>query len=113
MFSVAAEGTLVADGTEQQILGVTAPGRYSGYIDLSEMQVGDTVRIKQYMSVSGVYRSYFTQLYTDIQPDPVVYITPKETPRGIRITAEQTAGVLRSFVFIFIREDLPGLTVNL
>ena len=91
------EGNLSADGTEQTLLEFSDVGRISGYVDLSEMGVGDTVYIRQYVLVNGVYQRYASEPYTGIQADPAIYITPKETDKGLRITLQQTAGTLKNY----------------
>lgn len=99
--------TLTADGTEQDILNETDIGKYEGYIDLSNMALGDSVTIKEYvkLKIGGNLRQYATNTYTDAQTEPVIHQVRKLTIHGIRITLEQTAGVNRDYDYNFLRED--------
>jgi hypothetical protein len=107
-FRSIAEETVLADGTEQIVLEVDKSGRFSGYIDLSEMQAGDTLRIRQYVAINGAYKRYATEQYSGAQSDPVVYITPKEVATRMKVTMEQTAGVFRRLPCNFVVEEIPG-----
>lgn len=100
------DGTIMADGTEQVLVEYTNVGRIMGYLDLSNMQSGDTLVIRQYMKVvdGGSYKKYAEESYSSVQTIPVIYLTPKESDIGMKITIQQTAGVLRSFDYNFVRE---------
>lgn len=101
-----ATGTLTADGSEQTIIERSLLMKFSGYIDLSNMVAGDTVVIRQYMQVKpgGNYRRYEEGSYTGVQDPPLIYVTPKVTDYGVRITLQQIAGIFRDFDYTFIRE---------
>jgi hypothetical protein len=103
-----AKGTLVADGTEQVVVETRTPGRIMGYIDLQEMALGDTVVIRQYIRVrpdGGAFKKYAEESFSGAQAVPIIYIRPKESANnGIRVTLQQTAGVMRSYDFSFLRE---------
>lgn len=104
-FSSIKKGNIMADGTEQTILEFEDVGKVMGYIDLSNMETGDTVVMKQYMKIlNGDYKRYAREIYTGLQEDPILYIKCKETELGIKVTLQQTAGVFRSFDYNFIRE---------
>lgn len=108
------QGILTADGTEQTILTGTGPGRFSGYIDLSNLAGVDTLRVKQYIFIGGTYKTYHTEDYAGIQPDPILYVTPKESINGVKITIQQIAGVFRNFSYTFIVEQiLTGVNFNI
>jgi hypothetical protein len=104
-FKVIVEGRIIADGTEQIILDANGGTVVLGYVDLSEMQTGDVVVIKTYVKVrsDADYKIYASQEYIDAQSEPIVYILPKYTANGLRITLQQTKGVYRSFSYIFIK----------
>jgi len=91
-------GTITADGSEQTIIEYVG-GRLSLYIDLSNMGAGDTITVRQYMRVkpTGTYAKYWEEEYKDAQPNPIIYVVPKETFVGIKVTLQQTAGVMRAF----------------
>lgn len=108
-FRSIAEGSILADGSEQTILEVTQSGRFSGYVSLAELKTGDIVRLRQYVEIIGVYAKYWDQQYSGVQNDPAIYITPKEVASKMRVTLEQTAGVFRQFGYNFIVEEVPGV----
>jgi hypothetical protein len=100
-------GTVVADGTEQVVVECLELARLVGYIDLGEMSPGDTVVIRQYMRLKpgGRFKVYESETYTGPQTDkPIVYVKPKESDYGVRVTLQQTSGVFKSFDYNFLRE---------
>ncbi len=103
----------MANGSQQVMLEGTGAGRYSGYIDLGEMQAGDTIVVRQYILINGSYKVYHTESYADAQGDPVLYVQPKESVAGIKLTLQQQAGINRSFAYQFIVERLlaPGISI--
>ncbi len=99
------KGNIVADGSEQTVLETELIGRVSGYLDLAEMEAGDVITIRQYLTVDGTYRKYHTESYSGVQADPMVYMTPKEVASKLKLTLEQTAGTFRGFPHDFILEE--------
>lgn len=99
------KGNLAADGTEQTLVEYKGVGRVSGYVSLGAMQAGDEVRIRQHMLVNEVFEKYADEKYSDEQDTPVIYITPKETDKGLKVTLQQTAGVLRKYYNRFVLEE--------
>jgi hypothetical protein len=100
-----AKGTLVADGSEQVVMEISEAARVSGYISLANMEVGDTVVIRQYVKLlNGEYRRYAAEAYTGVQENPIVYITPKELASAIKLTLQQTSGTYKTFKYLFIKE---------
>jgi hypothetical protein len=100
-------GNLLADGTEQTLLEFQGVAKIVGYVDLSNMTVGDTVTIRQYMKLTpeASYKKYAEQTLTGVQPEPLLYITPKETDVAILITLQQTAGTFKRYPHNFMEED--------
>lgn len=100
-------GNLHADGTEQVLLEFIGISTVSGYVDLSEMTLGDTVVIRQYIKmVQGVdYQKYAQETYIEQQQEPAVYITPKKSDNAIKVTLQQTTGLFKNFDNNFIGED--------
>lgn len=100
------DGTLSMDGTEQTLMEYTKIARIMGYLDLWNMEAGDVVVIRQYMRIKPEipYRKYADQPYSGVQDPPVIYLKPKESDYGNKITVEQVVGVLKSFDYNFIRE---------
>jgi hypothetical protein len=104
-FTLLKAGNILADGSEQTLVDFGGLGRVSGYVNLMNMNAGDEVRIRQYMIVNGAYNKYADEAYKDKQAVPVVYVTPKESDRGLRVTLQQTAGILRNYENRFILEE--------
>lgn len=100
-------GNLAADGTEQTLLEFQGVAKIIGYVDLSAMVLGDTIIIRQYMKIvaDGSYKKYAEQPSVGIQPEPLLYITPKETDIAILITLQQTTGILKRFPHNFMKEE--------
>jgi hypothetical protein len=96
---------ITANGEEQTILEYVGSGTISGYIDLKNMDVGDTVVIRQYMKLApdGEYSKYAEETYRDRQEKPLIYITPKSVDVAIKVTIQQTSGIYRSFDYRFVR----------
>jgi len=96
-----------ADGTEQTLLEFEGEALVSGFVDLSEMQNGDAVIIRQYVKLwkKAEYQRYAKEEYIGIQNDPMVYLTPKRVDYAIKVTLEQTVGFFRNFDNTFIGED--------
>ena len=100
------DGMVLADGTEQIILEYDEVARIMGYVDLGNMWDGDVVVICQYLRVRprGEFRKYAEEKYEHAQKIPVLYLKPKESDYGVKVTLQQTAGFLKSFDYNFIRE---------
>lgn len=106
------EGNLNADGTEQTLVEFTELGKMDGYVGLSNLALGDTVIIRQYQKVYGVYQQYAEESYSGVQALPAVYITPKSGKDGVKATLQQTLGVFRAFNHCFFREVDSGVRVG-
>ena len=103
-------GTLTADGTEQTVVETSAlvPFTIEGYIDLANMDAGDTVIIREYIKLKsgGTYRLYESATYTDTQTKPALHVVKLPAKYGIKVTLEQTAGVNRDYDYNFFEEVL-------
>ncbi len=106
VFTPVAQGLTAADGTEQTVLEILQQGQYSGYIDLTELEPGDTLRVKEYIFINGSYKRYKTQDYSGPQSDPVLYIQPKSVSQGVMVSIQQIARIHRSFYVLFSVENL-------
>jgi len=108
-FDTPIEGSVAMDGTEKNVVldEVTGnPPRFlEGYIDLTPMQSGDTIIVRQYMKIAsaGDYVKYAEETYSGAQSLPLLYITTKSGRYGIKITAQQTAGTNRTLTYQFFR----------
>jgi hypothetical protein len=99
-----AKGVIIADGTEQIIINTSEPSIISGYLDLSNMQAGDSVEVREYMLIDSVEHLYADITYTGVQASPIYYITPKPVADAIKITIQQLTGVFRSFYYVIFKE---------
>ena len=80
-----------------------------GYIDLSALTSGDTVRVVEYIAVDGInLKPFITVVYEGPIQEPVIRLHTKTLLHNMRyrVTVTQTAGVVRSFPFGFILEVL-------
>jgi hypothetical protein len=108
-FDTPIEGSITMDGTEQTlVLDEIAgnPQRFlEGYIDLSQLQSGDTIRIKYYIKIKAdePYKEYFSREYSNKQPTQLLYVATKPAKYGLKITAQQTAGTYRTLSYQFFR----------
>ena len=99
--SLNSETTIVEFGPETDTFIV------EGWIDLSQLQSGDTVVIKVYVAVDGTnYHTYATATYYGPVSDPVVRIYSMQLCKSMKfkVTITQTTGTLRSFPYGFIKE---------
>ncbi len=96
---------VITDGTEQEMLNTIDVGIFSGYIDLSEMHAGDTIKIGQYLKIGKTFLKYAEETYSDAQSIPAIYITPKENSYGLKITVEQTIGDSRRLPNYFLIDE--------
>jgi len=76
-----------------------------GYIDLANLEAGDTVALRLYARVrqNGSWRMYGQEVYTGVQGQPLIFITPKPETHGLRVTLQQTAGIPRIVDYEFFR----------
>jgi len=77
----------------------------TGYVDLSEMQSGDTVVLREHIAIEpyGTPKGFTTVSYSDAQTDPIVCFPLKVIRGGYKVTIKQTAGTPRSFKYQFIK----------
>jgi hypothetical protein len=76
-----------------------------GYIDVSQMQVGDTLEVREYIAVDGTnYSVYAYGVFSDAQDQPVIRFTKKtlQAEMKYKVTVRQTTGTPRSFPYCFI-----------
>ena len=99
-------GNLHADGSEQTMLEYVGSGRITGYVDLSQMQAGDSITVRQYIRVlpGGSWSKYAEESYSPPYANNTLYVWPRECDYGMKITLQQTLGVLRSYPNNFVLE---------
>ncbi|MBA7661887.1 hypothetical protein ES703_69907 [subsurface metagenome] len=81
-------------------------GILDGYVDLTPMAAEDTVVIRQSMQIKaeGAYVQYAEDTYSDVQTlNPLLHIITKTAKDKIKVTAEQTAGAVKTFDVQFYR----------
>jgi hypothetical protein len=103
---VFAEGTLMADGSEQTLVEFAELGTLEGYINLSNLEAGDSITIRYYLKTKkdGVYHLYHSETYSGAQTNPTVHFVKLPTKYGCKITLEQTAGAHQTLDYIFFKE---------
>lgn len=99
--TVLAQGTISADGTEQDILDSSSVGRISGWLSLSNMQAGDTLVVKLYEYIEGNKTLYDSGTYSGAQSSPAIYFPQKVSASRMVISIEQTAGTNRDYDYEF------------
>lgn len=103
-------GTLVADGTEQNIYIANAPTAVIDpvilYVNLDNMQVGDATIIKVYYRIAsgGAWLLHDFQGFANADGEltngkVLISIDLSHTRYGIRVTLQQTAGANRSYLW--------------
>ena len=92
-------GTLTATGAEDTIRIYTGTGKLHCYIDLFNMVAGNSVTIRQYMTIktAGTYRLYAQETYTDVQTLSLLHIVMKPSKFGVKITLQQAAVVYKTY----------------
>jgi len=76
-----------------------------GYIDLSQMQDGDEIIIREYIAVDGTTRRIFTCItLRNVQSEQVLRVPCRLIPFDgtYRITITQTKGTLRTYPYSFV-----------
>ena len=100
---------LNSETTVLEITGASDDYIVEGYMDLSALQSGDTLIVKEYISVDGVnYHTFLTVTYNGPLTDPIIRFHAKTLLYNMKykVTVTQTAGTPRSFPYSFIQEVL-------
>ena len=103
---VIAKGTVLMDGSEQTILEYTgAISTIQGYIDLSNMDEEDVLVLRIYVKIrpDGDYVPYYTETFTGKQEPPALYVLPRLSGYGFKLTLQQTSGFYKNFDYIFTK----------
>jgi hypothetical protein len=70
------------------------------YLDLGNMQAGDTTIVTEYISVDGInQRIYFQKTFKDVQTEPLLRLHGKLLELGMlyKVTVKQTGGTARVY----------------
>lgn len=101
------EASIVMTGSEVTLVEKTDDkiGILDGYVDLTPMEAGDTIVIRQSMQVkaAGAYVQYAEETYSDVQGLKLLHIITKTAKDKIKVSAEQTAGTNRTLDVQFYR----------
>jgi len=90
--------------SETEVVNISDTDFYiQGYIDLSVLQSGDEVVIKEYIVIEsgGSPILYGKRTFSGVQEEPLVRFHNKMAPYGYKVTITQTAGTLRTFKYSF------------
>ncbi|MEM2249935.1 MAG: hypothetical protein QXO00_02390 [Candidatus Bathyarchaeia archaeon] len=81
----------------------TEPFTISGYINLKEMEEGDTIIIREYvkLATNGDYTLYAEEEYNGKQKEPILHISKRPAMNGIKITIQQTKGTFKQVSWEF------------
>ncbi len=103
---VVKEGVLTADGSEQLVIEAPGPINLEGYVDLSNLAVGDEVVLKRYVKIQegGDYKLHASEAFNGVQEQPLIRFPPIAGYYGIKVTLQQTAGSFKSFPYQFFKE---------
>lgn len=108
MVTVAAEGSLLMDGTLQQLHENTENKVHEGSVDLTPLLSGDTIVVKtqQRLKSGGAYVPIgsdrtFNGPVTD--QDKSLNFLPRAVKYGFRVQIQQTLGTFRTLDFIFFK----------
>ena len=95
-----ADGTIVTDGTEQDLFDVTALKHYATTIFTHNMVASDELEIKVYVldSNASVMRVYRTKSIKDAQSDPAFFI-PFLPSAQYKVTIKRLAGTDRTYTW--------------
>lgn len=99
-----AEGKLTANGTEQTMVECPDLAILEGFVNLGNMQAGDSIIIRQYVMINSNYTLYAQETYNGVTTEPALHITPRAHKDKTKITLEQTAGSYRDYDYEFVRE---------
>jgi len=106
-YEVPVETPIVMDGTEKILVEKTDDkiGLLDGFVDLTPMQAGDTITIREYMKAkaAGAYVKYAEAVYSDAQTIPLLRVVTVAAKTSIKVTAQQTAGTNRTLDVQFFR----------
>lgn len=106
-FEAGVEGSLLMDGSEQNVIEKTddIAALIEGIIDLTPMQSGDTVVVREYMQVlsTGGYIKYAEETYSDVQDPPACQVLTRTSVHDVKVSLQQTGGTYRTFDYSFRR----------
>jgi hypothetical protein len=106
LISIVGKGTIIADGSEQTLIEYAGRiASISGYVDLSNMDVGDAVTIRCYVKIreDSDYKLYRSETFEGKQPEPALYMLPRLSGFALKTTLQQTSGAYKSYDYLFVK----------
>jgi len=105
LLKILAEGSITANGNEQPILEYHGLALVSGYIDLSSMDEEDEVIVRAYTIIErgGEFKLYSSKPFTGRQAEPALYVLPRLSAYGFKVTIQQTKGSYKTFKYLFVK----------
>jgi hypothetical protein len=106
-YGVASPPALNTEITVVEFPGAEEDYIVEGYVDLSQLQFGDAVEVREYIAVDGAnYRPFVVLTVYGPVSEPVVRFHAKTLLYNMKykVTIIQTSGRLRSFPYGFIQE---------
>lgn len=96
-----ADGTILADGTEQDLFSINALNVYACTIYLHNMAANDRLIIRTYVFDENAvtFRLYDTVIKANVQDNPAWYSPPMPTLQ-YKVSIEQTDGTNRNYTWV-------------
>lgn len=88
-------------GAEDSLFEDTELAEFSGHIFLDQMQGGDVITIRVYIkdindTTGSPYKAWIVDTYSGVQACPCLRLEPTIGKVGIKITAQQSSGTMRT-----------------
>lgn len=101
MPTVRASGTITSTASEQNLINNSLNGEYVCAVDLSNMQVGDTITLRGYRKVlsGGSAKLYVEQEFSGAQDPALACSIPVPAPYGVQFTLQRDAGTDRQYPY--------------
>lgn len=100
MPTLTTSGTQSATLTTEHVLTTQTGNKfYTAYVDLTNMQSGDTVeiRVSVIVKTAGNHILYWMGSYSGAQSNPLVYIAPLPSDISWKLTIKQVSGTSRDY----------------
>jgi hypothetical protein len=89
-------GSFMTSSTEEPIFEYTRtePFTFTGYVNLKNMEDGDTIYLRQYvkLAIDDEYTLYAEEEYRDKQKEPLINIEKLPVLKAVKITVQQVSG---------------------
>jgi len=92
------DGSILTDGTEQDLFEITALSHYATWVFLDNLQAGDSVQVRAYIqdpNDSATMKRYIDVLISDAQSLPGFYI-PWVPTQQYRVSVQRIGGTDRT-----------------